>query len=92
MGKDFGELLAATGLSPEEIEVRRALYRQAVEERTTLRFDTPSSDLRDALEVSVYPVMDQQGNCTHLLWNGRNISKRMRPKPHGVKARNATPW
>ena len=21
--------------------------------------------------------MDQQGNCTHLLWNGRNISKRV---------------
>ncbi len=36
------------------------------------------SELRDPLEVSVYPVMDQQGNCTHLLWNGRNISKRVK--------------
>jgi len=75
--KDFRNLLAATGLSPEQIEERRALYRQAVDERTTLRFDTASSPLRDALEVSVYPVIDQHGNCTHILWNGRNISKRI---------------
>jgi len=75
--RDCGHLLVATGLSLEEVEARRALYRQAVEERATVRFDTPSSDLRDALEVSIYPVLDQQGDCTHLLWNGRNISKRI---------------
>jgi PAS domain S-box-containing protein len=77
LGKDFSGLLAATGLSPEQIEARRLLYRQASEERKMLRFDTPSSELRDALEVSLYPVVDQQGNCSHLLWNGRNISKRI---------------
>jgi len=78
LGKDFAELVAATGLSSEHIEARRAFYRQTVAEKTTLRFDTPSSEVRDAMEVSVYPVVDQQGNCTHLLWNGRNISKRIR--------------
>ncbi len=77
LGKDFGELLAATGMSAEDIKVRRMVYRQAAEERTSLRFDTPPSELRDALEVSLYPVIDQQGNCSHLLWNGRNISKRI---------------
>ncbi len=76
LGKDFGDLLAATGLSPEQIDCRRAFYRQAIEQRTPLRFDTPPSELRDPLEVSIYPVLDQQGSCTHLLWNGRNISKR----------------
>ena len=76
--KDFGDLLAATGLPPDQIECRRLFYRQAVEQRTPQRFDTPSSDLRDALEVSIYPVIGQQGKCTHLLWNGRNISKRIR--------------
>jgi PAS domain S-box-containing protein len=78
LGRDFGELVAATGLSDEQIEIRRALYRQAVEARTTIRFDTPPSEQRDALEVSVYPVLDQRGDCTHLLWNGRNVSKRIR--------------
>src|SRR5208337_3710697 len=78
LGRDFGELLAATGLSTEQIERRRALYRQAIQDKTTLRFDSPSSELRDALEVCISPVMDQEGNCTHLLWNGRNISKRIK--------------
>jgi PAS domain S-box-containing protein len=77
LGKDLAGLLAATGLSPDQIEFRRAIYHQVAEERTTVRFDTPSSELRDALEVSVYPVLDQQGNCTHILWNGRNIAKRI---------------
>jgi two-component system sensor histidine kinase/response regulator len=75
--KDFGDLLAATGLPEEQIEVRRSLYRQTVEERTTIRWDSPPSELRDALEISVSPVLDQEGNCTHLLWNGRNVSKRI---------------
>jgi PAS domain S-box-containing protein len=78
IGRDFGELLAATGLSREQIELRRSLYLKALDERTTVRFDTPQSELRDSLEVSVYPVTDPQGNCTHILWNGRNISKRVR--------------
>jgi two-component system, sensor histidine kinase and response regulator len=77
LGQDLAGLLAATGLSTDQIECRRAIFRQVAEERTTVRFDTPSSELRDALEVSVYPVLDQQGNCTHLLWNGRNIAKRI---------------
>ena len=76
--KDIDDLLAATGLTPEEIEYRRVFYCQAVEQKTPVRFDTPPSDLRDALEVSIYPVIDQQGKCSHLLWNGRNIAKRIR--------------
>jgi len=75
--RDFRELLAATGLSTEAIEERRALYRRTIAERIPLRFDTPSSELRDALEVSIYPVIDQHGTCTHILWNGRNIAKRV---------------
>src|ERR1700733_1721492 len=77
LDKDFRELLAATGLSTDQIEQRRALYCRAVDERNPLRFDTTSSELRYALEVSVYPVIDQHGTCTHILWNGRNIAKRI---------------
>jgi PAS domain S-box-containing protein len=77
LGKDFAALLAATGLSAEQIASRRLLYRQAIEEGKTLRWDSPPSELRDALEISVFPILDQQGNCTHLLWNGRNVAKRI---------------
>ncbi len=77
LGRDFSELLAATGLAAEDIENRRQLYRRVTAERTMARFDTPASDLRDPLEVTVFPVIDQGGNCTHVLWNGRNIARRL---------------
>jgi PAS domain S-box-containing protein len=77
VGKDFGELLTATGLSTEQIGSRRLLFRQAIEEKTTVRYDTPPTELRDPIEVLVSPVIDQRGICTHILWNGRNISKRL---------------
>jgi PAS domain S-box-containing protein len=91
LGKDMSQLLDATGLSPEQIEARRQVYRQAAEERTILRFETPSTELRDPLEVSLYPVIDQEGNCSHLLWNGRNISKRIKAEAarHESEARYA---
>jgi len=78
IGKDLRYLLAETGLSQEQVEFRISLYRQAVEERTTIRFDAPPTPVRDAFEVSAAPVLDQEGNCTHILWNGRNVSKRIR--------------
>jgi len=77
IGRDLEYLLAETGLPAEEIQARLSLYRQVIEERRTVRFDAPPSAVRDAFEVSASPVMDQQGNCTHLLWNGRNISTRI---------------
>jgi two-component system, sensor histidine kinase and response regulator len=65
-----------------EAALRESEARQKVIFNSTsdlqVRFETPSTELRDALEVSLYPVMDQEGNCSHLLWNGRNISKRIK--------------
>jgi adenylate cyclase len=78
IGKDVAALLAATGLSTEQIEHRRSLYSQAIGQRTPIQWDSPATVLRDPLEASVYPVIDQQGSCTHLLWNGRNVSKRVK--------------
>jgi len=78
LGRPFEELLAATGLTPQEIEQRRALYLQAIRERTTVRFESPQSALRDATEIEVSPVVDQNGQCTHLLWSAHNIAERVK--------------
>ena len=78
LGRPVEELLAATGLSPQDIEHRRALYLRAIHERATVRFETPRSQLRDAAEVTVSPVLDQTGHCTHVLWSGRNITDRVK--------------
>ena len=78
LGRPFEEILAATGLTPQEIEQRRALYLQAIRERTTVRFESPQSALRDATEIEVSPVVDQNGQCTHLLWSAHNIAERVK--------------
>ncbi len=78
IGKGFEELLAATGLTPEQIEQRRKLYLQAVHDRATVRFESPQSPLRDAVEAEVSPVVDQDGNCTHVLWSAHNVTERVK--------------
>jgi PAS domain S-box-containing protein len=78
VGKDVQELLAATGLTADEIESRRSLYRRAIQEKTIVRYNSPISALRDAVEASVTPIFDQDGCCTHVLWSGRNISERVK--------------
>ena len=82
LGRPFEELLAALGLTPEEIEHRRALYLRAIQERATVHFEPTLTALRAAAEVAVSPVVDQNGRCTHVLWNARDVSER-------VKAANA---
>jgi PAS domain S-box-containing protein len=77
-GRDFRELLAATGLTPEVIESRRSLYRKVVEERTAIHFETPATELRDAVEASAFPLVDQHGQCTTVLWSGRSVAERNR--------------
>ena len=78
VGRPFEELLAITGLTPQQIEHRRALYLRAIHERTTVRFETPQTPLRDAAEVEVSPVIDQNGHCTHVLWSARNVTDRVK--------------
>ena len=78
VGRDFEEVLAATGLTPQEIEQRRALFQRSVAERAPVRYDTPPSALREATEVLLTPVLDENGGCTHLLWHGRRVTERIR--------------
>jgi PAS domain S-box-containing protein len=78
VGRDFEEILAATGLTHQEIEQRRALFRRSVEEKAPVRYDTPPAALREAAEAQITPVLDENGCCTHLLWNGRRITERIR--------------
>ncbi len=78
IGKDFREFLAASGLTAEEIEFRQSIYQRALEENTTVYFESSPSQVRDSVEVSVSPLLDEHGRCTHLLWNGRDITERVK--------------
>jgi len=78
VGQDFRELLRATGLTGEQIESRRALYQKAIDSRTRVDYESPASSLRDAVEASISPLVDEQGHCTHVLWNGRSLTERIK--------------
>jgi len=78
IGKDFREFLAAGGLTAEEIEVRQSLYRRAIEENTTVYFNSSPSLVHISVELSITPLLDEHGRCTHLLWNARNITDRVK--------------
>ena len=43
-----------------------------------MRFESPLTPTRDALEMVVSPVVDQNGHCTHVLWNGRTVTERVK--------------
>jgi PAS domain S-box-containing protein len=86
--------LRVTGLSPEAVigktvnevipepslTVVLGKYRQAIEENTTVVWeetsDYPTGRLTGA--VSVVPVFDNKGNCTHLVGSVHDITERKR--------------
>jgi PAS domain S-box-containing protein len=86
--------LRVTGLSPEaligktvnEVIPEPSLtmvlgkYRQAIEENTTVVWEETSDYPTGRLtgEVSVVPVFDNKGNCTHLVGSVHDITERKR--------------
>jgi PAS domain S-box-containing protein len=80
VGKDRHDFLRDIGFLPEEIEREIPLYHQAVETHAEVQYEiefpTPHGNFTFA--VSIVPVLDQQGNCTHVLWSGHDITERKR--------------
>ena len=71
-------MLRPTGLTIAEIESRRSMYQQAARGKTRVEFTSPQGPRREALEVSLHPIWDEGGHCTHLLWNARVVTDRVR--------------
>jgi PAS domain S-box-containing protein len=78
VGEGFETLLTATGLTAEEIETRRSLYCKVLEEGTPGYLQAPLMPRREAVDISVYPVRDQNHRVTHILWNGRVVTERVK--------------
>jgi PAS domain S-box-containing protein len=75
VGKTVNEVISEPSLT-----MALARYRQAIEEKTTMLWeetsDYPSGRLTG--EVSVVPVFDDEGACTHLVGSVHNITERKR--------------
>ncbi len=80
LGCERGELLAALGLTAEQFAAELPKYREAIERRTSISYEIPfvTKGQSMILDVTIEPVVDETGRCTHLLWDGRDISERRR--------------
>ncbi|HEV2200209.1 MAG TPA: PAS domain-containing protein, partial [Bryobacteraceae bacterium] len=78
LGRSFEEAWAATKLTASEIEELRSHFQTVVQGRARVLFISPQTAVREATEVTLYPVIDQQGVCTYVLSNGRLIGERLR--------------
>ena len=80
IGMERREFLRECGVSAEMIEVEMPMYRAVVEKRVPVWYESefPSHGGSVALEVSISPALDQNGKCTHILWNARNVTERKR--------------
>jgi PAS domain S-box-containing protein len=80
-GRYRDEVLAAQGMSPDQIEMEMPAYRQVIATRqpVTHELEIPLPNGETAIvEAHIEPVLDSDGRCTHVLWVGRNITERRR--------------
>lgn len=78
IGKAPAEIMREYGLPTETIEKEMSRYREALEKQRVVTYETqfPRSDTVLTFDVSLIPVLNQNGECTHVLWSGRNITER----------------
>ena len=78
IGKDFAVLYAASGLTAEQIEQRRRLYRKVMHERAPIVYHALQAGAREPAEVSVSPVINREGRCTHVFCIARIETERVK--------------
>ena len=76
------KLFALLKVPREATEVERPYYEEVWETRRTAHYDVPinTSEGRRHFEVALEPVLDERGNCTHVLWSGRDVTEYVRAR------------
>ncbi|NJC95864.1 MAG: PAS domain S-box protein [Anaerolineae bacterium] len=76
-GKERYELLKGFGLPVAGIEMETLMYQEAIQTRAPVHFaNNFASPIGDRMfQVTISPVVNQQGTCTHVLWSGRDITE-----------------
>jgi len=78
VGKELGEFLAPVRFSDEEVDFRRAMCVKVAREKIPAHYTAASSPHSEDLEIKLSPVLNESGECTHLLWNARVVTDRVR--------------
>lgn len=74
--QDIEKTFAILGLSPEQIEFRLSLFRHVISEKKPTHYEAYGFPKGLAVEVTVSPVSDEHGCCSHILWTGRDVTAR----------------
>ena len=79
IGKERNEFLNSFS-SIENTAKEITMFRKAVSSKEEIRyeFDFHFNVSKVSLDIKLTPVLDKRGNCTHLLWNARDITARKR--------------
>jgi PAS domain S-box-containing protein len=78
VGKELRDFLAPVRFSAEEEDFRRAICRKVAREKTAAHYTSASGPHSEDLEIKLSPVLSESGECTHLLWNARVVTDRVR--------------
>jgi PAS domain S-box-containing protein len=78
VGQDVADFLSAAGVPKEKIALRLRTCQEVAEDRTPRHIDGIASGL--PADVSIYPILDGENQCTHVLVVARSISDRQRAK------------
>ena len=78
IGRERKEYLTSFGLQPENIEEEMPAFRKVIETCAPLNYEVtiPTQTGDYYLDVSLIPVVSAENVCTHILWNGRDITSR----------------
>ncbi|MCH7903098.1 MAG: PAS domain S-box protein [Armatimonadetes bacterium] len=78
IGRERKEVLASWGIPEDAIKAGSKMYDEVVAERTVKHSEitVPLAGSERCLDVSVEPILNAAGECTHVLWSGRDITER----------------
>ncbi len=77
-GRELRDFLAPVRFSAEEEDFRRAMCRKVAREKTAVHYTAASGPHSEDLEIKLSAVLSESGECTHLLWNARVVTDRVR--------------
>ena len=78
IGRDLNDFLDAIPFPPGEKEFRLSLFRQVLREKTPVQYTGSAGPGAQIAEATLKPVLNESGECTHLLWNARVVTEKIR--------------
>ncbi len=80
-GHEMEDVFCKLHYTPEQIQFRRSVCEAVVRDKTMRSFlgaPAQPNTSGESAEVSVFPILDQTGECSHLLFSARVVTRRLK--------------